>query len=110
MDKNRSHVSSPERMEEVRNLEQQELCLRRATASKGRARATRDATTEENARWFAEADRIAAEKSAKKKINPRGRREGIHNERHVRRVHGRIGRISVVVKVQTRILQAISEW
>ena len=68
MDKNRSHVSSPERMEEVRNLEQQELCLRRATASKGRARATRDATTEEIARWFAEADRIAAEKSGNMKI------------------------------------------
>ena len=44
--------------------------------------------------------------------NPRGSREGTHRERHqdVRRVHGWIGRISVVVKVQTRMLQAISEW
>ena len=41
-----------------------------------------------------------------------GSREGSHKGRHqdVRREHGRVGWISVVMKVQTRILQAIFEW
>ena len=48
----------------------------------------------------------------KEEENPRGDREGIHQGRHpdVKRGHGRIGWISVIVKVQTSLLQAISEW
>ena len=48
----------------------------------------------------------------KEEKKPRGSREGIHKERHqdVRRGHGRTGWLSVIVKVQTRILQALSEW
>ena len=44
MDKNRSHVLSPESLEEVRNLELQDPHLRSATASKRMAVASEDAT------------------------------------------------------------------
>ena len=67
MERNRRHVMSPESLEEVRNLEIQKICLRRATASKPMAGATRDATTEDIARWFVEAERIALEISGKKR-------------------------------------------
>ena len=55
MDKNKSHVLSLESLEEVRNLEQEELCLKRV------AGASKDATTKETASWSLEADRIALE-------------------------------------------------
>ena len=47
-----------------------------------------------------------------KEENPRGGRERIHQERHqdVRRGHGRIGWLLVIVKVQSWILQALSKW
>ena len=58
-----------------------------------------------------EGDRISAKIEGKEGKHPRGGREGIHNERRrdVRRVHGRIEWISVIVLVHTWILQAISK-
>ena len=80
VDQNRSHVLSPESLEEVRNLELQELYLRRATASKRVAGATREATTEEIVSWSVEADRIAAENSGKKKKYKRRSKESIKDD------------------------------
>ena len=65
---NKSHVLSSESLEEARNLEPQEICLRRATASERKAGASRD-----GASWFVEADRIALDISGKK-------REGFEKE------------------------------
>ena len=55
MDKDKSHVLCPESLEEVRDLELHELCLRWATAPTRMAGASRDATTEDIASWFREA-------------------------------------------------------
>ena len=77
MDKNRSHVLS----------EQQDLCLRRATASKRLAGWTKDCQLVCGRGTRSGRIRRQHEK------NPRGGRDGIHNERRqdVRRVHGWIG-------------------
>ena len=101
MHKNKSYVLSPECLEEARNLELQELCLRRATACKRMAGASNDATTEEIGSCSAEADRNAMEISEEEK-NPRSACEGTCQRRQqdVRRWRGRIGRSSVVVKVR----------
>ena len=77
MDKEKSHVLSPESLEGVRNREIQELCLRRVTASKRMAGASKDASTDEIASWSAQADRNrVGDLWKKKEKNPRGGREG----------------------------------
>ena len=75
--------------------------LRAVQGVKRRAGAPRDATTEEIASWFMEEEVIVLEISGKRKENPRGGREGIHQgrRRDPRREHGRTGWLSVVVKV-----------
>ena len=65
MDKNKSHIMSPENTEEVRILEQQELKLKRGAAAKRVARWTREGSTEEIASWSVEAERISREVEAK---------------------------------------------
>ena len=67
MDKNKSHIMTPESTEEIQNLEQQELNLRRRAASKRRAGWTRDGSTEEIASWSVEAERISRQVEAKKR-------------------------------------------
>ena len=75
MNKNGCHVLSPESLEEERNIELQELYLRRATASKRMAGARRDPTVEEIANLSKEAERtalgISGEKEGKSKRRPR---------------------------------------
>ena len=107
---NRSHNMSPESTEENRNLEQQDLNLSRGSASRRLAAWTRDGSTEEIASWTVEAQRLQKSGGEEEKTL-RGDRERIHNERRqdVGRRLGWSGWISVVVKVQTRILNAISE-
>ena len=64
--KKKSHIMSPENTE-VRILEQQELALRRRSASKRRAGWTRDGSAEEIAGWMSEAQRPNREVEAKKR-------------------------------------------
>ena len=65
MDKNKSHIMSPENTEEVRILEQQELKLKRGAAAKRLAGWTREGSTEEIASWSVEAERISREVEVK---------------------------------------------
>ena len=104
-DKNKSHVLSRESLEEGRNLKLQELCL---TASKRMAGASDGGDCHLDCR--SRSNRVGD--LLKKEKNPRGGREGKHQRRHqdVRRGHGRIGWLSVIVKAQAWILQATSEW
>ena len=67
MDKNMSHVMSPESTEEIRTLEQQELAFWRGSASKRLAGWTRDGSVEEIAGWVLEAQRLNREVEAKKR-------------------------------------------
>ena len=82
----------------------QELAFWRRSASKRLAGWTRDGSAEEIAGWMLEAQRLNREVEAKK----RKLQEAIEQE------SGREARMSgwfsVVVRVQTRILQATSEW
>ena len=111
VDKNRSHMVSPESTEEIRNVEQQELAFWRGPASKTLAGWTQDGSAEEIAGWMFEAQRLNREVEAKKRKFPRGDREGIQERcQNGRRLHGWCGWLSVVVRVQTLRLQAISEW
>ena len=57
MDKNKSHIMSPENKEEIRSLEQQEVAFWRGSASKRLAGWTRDGSVEEIAGWMLEAQR-----------------------------------------------------
>ena len=66
MDKNKSHIMSPENTEETRILEQQELAFWRGSASKRLAGWTRDGSAEEIAGWVLEAQRLNREEEAKK--------------------------------------------
>ena len=85
MDKNKSHFLS-----------------RRGSASKRLAWWTRDGSAEEIAGWMMEAQRLNKEVEAmKRKLQETGQNG---------RCHGRFGRFSVVMKVQTRILQEISVY
>ena len=69
VDRNRSHIMSPESTEEIRNLEQQqELNLWSGAASKRLVGWTRDGwSTEEIASWSVEVERISREVEAKKR-------------------------------------------
>ena len=58
---------SPESTEVIRNLEQQELNLRRGAAAKRLAGWTKDGSTEEIASWSVEAERISREVEAMKR-------------------------------------------
>ena len=94
MDKNRSHVLFPESLEEVRNLELQAVCFRKATASKRMAGASGDATTEEIA-WLWKRTR-SRWISLKNEESRRGGRQGNHHGRqHVRQ----FAWLCVIVKV-----------
>ena len=109
--KNKSHMVSPESTEEIRNVEQQELAFWRGPASKTLAGWTQDGSAEEIAGWMFEAQGLNREVEAKKRKFPRGDREGIQERcQNGRRLHGWCGWLSVVVRVQTQRLQAISEW
>ena len=110
MDKNKSHFFSPEDTEEIRRLEQQELAFWRGSASKRLAGWTRDGSAEEIAGWMMEAQRLNKEVEAKKRKTARDDGEGIQERcQNGRRCHGLFGRFSVVMRVQTRILQEIFE-
>ena len=111
-DKNRSHIMIPESTEEIRNLEHQELNLWRGTASKRLAGWTRDGSTEEIASWSVEAERISREVEAKKRklLEAIEKESTMKDVRMADQLLGWSGWISVVVKMQTRILQAILEW
>ena len=73
MDKNKSHIMSPENTEEIPILEQQELAFWRGSASKrllGFLRLagwTRDGSVEELASWMLELQRLNREVKAKKR-------------------------------------------
>ena len=67
MDKNMSHLLSPEDTEEIRRLEQQELAFWRGSALKILAAWTRDGSSEEIAGWMLEAQRFNKEVEAKKR-------------------------------------------
>ena len=72
---------------------------------------TRDGSAEEIAGWMMEAQRLNREAGSKEEKTPRGGRERIWERcQNGRRLHGWSGWFSVVVRVQSRILQAISEW
>ena len=58
---------SPESTEEIRNLKQLELNLRRGTASKRLAGWTRDGSVEETASWSVAAERMSREVEAKQR-------------------------------------------
>ena len=110
MDKNKSYFLSLENTEEIRRLEQQELAFwRGSSASKRLAGWTRDGSAEEIAGWTMEAQRLNKEVEAKKrKLQETIVRESRKDAR-MEDANGRFGRFSVVMKVQTRILQEISE-
>ena len=107
MDKNKSHFLSPEDTEEIRRLEQQELVFWRGSASKRLAGWTRDGSSEEIAGWMMEAQRLNKEVEAKR----RKLQETIEREsrKDARMGDEWFGWFSVVIRVQTRILQAIFE-
>ena len=94
---------SPGSAGEIRNLEQQELNQWRGGALKTLVGWTRYGSTEEIVSWSVEAERISREVEAKK----RKLQEAIENASTMKDV---TGWVSVVVKVQTRRLQAISDW
>ena len=107
MDKNKSHFLSPEDTEEIRRLEQQELAFWRGSASKRLAWWTRDGSAGEIAGWMMEAQRLNKEVAAKKrKLQETIVRESRQEARMDDAMDDLDG--SVVVKVQTRILQEIS--
>ena len=105
MDKNKSHFLSPEDTKEIQRLEQQELAFWRGSASKRLAGWTRDGSAEE----IAGGPETQQRSRSKEEKTARDDREGIKERCQNGRCHGRFGWFSVVLKVQTRILQGISE-
>ena len=102
---------SPENTEEIRILEQQELAFWRGSASKRLAGWTRDGSAEEIAGWMLLSSETQQRSGSKEEKTPRGDRERIWDRcQNGRRLHGWSGWFSVVVRVQTQILQAIFEW
>ena len=107
MDKNRSHVLSPGELGERAKIKPEKG---NRIETKGWSNDTRnDGGDRQLVFWNRKESRW---NFLAKEENPRGGRERIHQERHqdVRRGHGRIGWLPVIVKVQSWILQALSKW
>ena len=106
MDKNKSHFLAPEDTEEIRRLEQQELAFWRGSASKRLAGRTRRFSG--GNRWLDDGGPETQQRSrSKEEKTARDDREGVKARCQNGRCHGRFRWFSVVMKVQTRILQEI---